>query len=1458
MHANRNTNTRFSLLLSLLALGLFGAIRVHAQTQIVNTILPPDTMVCAPQGVFQIPATYPNSITVPAGSVNGIGYMTQTIPFQPGASAGTNVNLIDDASGGPFNIGFNFNYFGTNYNQFYISANGYISFEQPPGTYSFDATEMDTDPCGNTNYPDNAIFAWYQDFNPGGVAGSIQYQVTGTAPNRILTVYWNNIPFWGGSCAGNSTFYLRIYETTNQIQVHIQNKPQCLGMWQGDGLTGLGNPCPINATNSTCPTYSYAGSDVAQNNVAWQYTPFTPGSGAPITASVSSVTWTGLQGAGNTTFAVTGTNTSASASLLTATQAPRRYIIHVTYDVPCANDVVWVDTFVVRLRNYNANFTVQSPICQGNTSTIQFTGTPTPSASATLAWNFGTGATPATANTIGPHNVSWSSTGQKTVTFNITGGGCLPASHTETVDVVPSPTSTFTVAPATVCGNAPVTVTYTGNAPANATYTWNFDGGTATPANGAGPFSVTWSTPGVKTIRLTVAVGTCVSSETTQTVTVNPPPTSTFTVPVGGVCVGNNITLTYTGSATASAVYTWNYAGGNVVSGSGAGPISLNWSTAGTMNVTLQVNDNGCISNTTTVPVTVHPAPTASFTAPTALCPGQNGTFTFNGTAAAGATYTWSWDGGTIASGTGAGPYSVNWATAGTKNVTLSVVSAQGCASTVFSQNVTVNPTPTATFSTTPSGACVGADITLQHTGTAPAGATFIWGFADGTANPGGQASATQDINFPSAGNRNITLQVVAAGCSSSVVTNAITIYPTPTATFSVPANVCPGDVINTTYSGTGTAAATYQWTLSGATVTGNTATSGPLGLSWNTSGNKTVSLIVTENGCASPAYSQNVNVYVTPTSSFTALSPVCVGTPSDITYTGNAGSSATYNWSFNAANPTTATGQGPHTASWTIAGTYFLSLSVTENGCASQPTQVQVVVNPIPTSSFTATSTVCLGDTAVVQYTGNAPVTALFNWDFGGGISPFQVGPGPFDVKWLTPGTKTLTLSVNSLGCQSPVTTHTVEVLPLPLVDAGLNQQSCSGASVTLGGTPNPAYTYSWSPSTGVNDVFSGQTLVSRQNNLNQPIEFTYVLTANDGQCINRDTVLYTVTAPPFVSFASPPGQCLGGNTYNFQAEGFFSASSDFIWSFGPNANIPSSGVINPQNINFTTTGPQTITLQVNDGGCLSNLYTSSVIIYPDPEVNFSAEVVADCAPLKVGFNNLSVVPANTQYTWYFGDGGVSNSPEPGYVYESSGLFDVSLVATTQHGCSASMDRKEYIEVYPVPKAYFAFSASELDIISPELTVTAYTNAADSVWYFMNDVDTLLGPNHQLTFQDTGWYTFVQYVKNDFGCIDSTVREIRVNPGYRIYIPNSFSPNRDGINDVFKVYGEELSNFSIMVFNRWGQQIYMSYDMENGWDGTTQLSDKSVDQGVYVYVIRVTDDQGFEHKFEGSVNVIR
>ncbi len=165
-----------------------------------------------------------------------------------------------------FNIGFTFCFFGQTYTQFYVGSNGWISFS--PGQPTTFTTQ--TIPTANPLVPRNCIMGPWQDWHPG-IGGQIRYQTSGVAPCRKLTVSWTNMPMF--SCTGNQgTFHIVIYESTNNIENYIQNKPACLQWQNGTATQGVHNAAgtvgiAVPGRNSTAWTAT---------NDAWKWTPSGP------------------------------------------------------------------------------------------------------------------------------------------------------------------------------------------------------------------------------------------------------------------------------------------------------------------------------------------------------------------------------------------------------------------------------------------------------------------------------------------------------------------------------------------------------------------------------------------------------------------------------------------------------------------------------------------------------------------------------------------------------------------------------------------------------------------------------------------------------------------------------------------------------------------------------------------------------------------------------------------------------------------------------------------------------------------------------------------------------------------------------------------------------------------------------------------------------------------------------
>ncbi|UPT66379.1 MAG: PKD domain-containing protein [Sphingobacteriales bacterium JAD_PAG50586_3] len=465
----------------------------------------------------------------------------------------------------------------------------------------------------------------------------------------------------------------------------------------------------------------------------------------------------------------------------------------------------------------------------------------------------------------------------------------------------------------------------------------------------------------------------------------------------------------------------------------------------------------------------------------------------------------------------------MQWPNAGNTSVTLTVTQ-NGCTSIQTQNNITINAIPTANF-TLPTQVCINALAQELYTGTGTVAATYNWNFDGGNAVPVA-GNNNNDISWATSGIKNVSLTVTENGCTSPLVTNAITVYDLPTSTFTLTPGVCAAANAQIDYTGTGTVAGTYNWSFAG----GTTSPSGgnqDYNISWATDGTYSVTLTVTENGCTSTPTQQAVTVYPIPTSTFTAQSPLCDGSSSAIAYTGTATGAGVYNWNFDGGNPVQGVGEN-YTVTWPTTGSKNVTLTVTENGCSSIPTLQQVIIFPIPSSTFAATSTVCLLDAAAIGITGAHSPGATYTWNFDGGNAVAN-GNQTYDVTLPTPGTYTVTLTVSENGCTSTQATQTVTVNYQPTATFTNANVVCVGSNLTATYTGNglPSATYTWDVDGTSNVTGTGQGPIIA-NWANDGI-FSITLTVTENGCTAVEKHDVEVEPLPVSSLLPVYNICIG-----------------------------------------------------------------------------------------------------------------------------------------------------------------------------------------------------------------------------------------------------------------------------------------------------------------------------------------
>lgn len=418
---------------------------------------------------------------------------------------------------------------------------------------------------------------------------------------------------------------------------------------------------------------------------------------------------------------------------------------------------------------------------------------------------------------------------------------------------------------------------------------------------------------------------------------------------------------------------------------------------------------------------------------------------------------------------------------------------------------------------------------------------------------------------------------------------------------------------------------------------------------------------------------------------------------------------------------------------------------------------------------------------------------------------------------------------------------------------------QACNGLTVQFTNTSSGGTGYTWN--------FGDPTTLADTSNIKNP-SYTfpdtgkYVVTLiNHGPnptCNDTTTEIFYVYPALNPSFVPPAPQCIVGNSYNFTAGGQYAAYSTFSWNFSSWATPGTSTQQNPTGVSYNQYGSFPVTLTVKEKNCTRS-YTDTVKVYPNTFAQFQADTARGCQPLTVSFANTSTYGAGTTFTWYFGNGDSLKAVNASYTYQDTGVFNITLVANTTSGCvgSSSVTVNNLVTVYPGPKAGFTASPTHTNIYYPEVTFTDTSKNATIQTVNLGDgtLLTSLPPTHDYT--GFGTYVVTQIALSSNGCSDTATQTIIIDPDYIFYVPNTFTPNGDIHNETFKAVTFAVTDFSMIIYDRWGREVFSSTDPDQGWDGNWK--GKKCPEDVYVFKIEYTPlTDPYPRRVTGQVNLLR
>lgn len=575
----------------------------------------------------------------------------------------------------------------------------------------------------------------------------------------------------------------------------------------------------------------------------------------------------------------------------------------------------------------------------------------------TYAWNV-TGGTIISGGNSNAITVSWGNSGNGSVTASdsMNTYGCKGTSSVFNVNINPNPSPSVS-GNSSVCSGAGATYSTSSNS--GRTYTWMATGGTINSGQGSASVSVTWGSAGtgLLSVKDSIHATGCKTTSAAYTVNINTNPSPSITG-FNSICEGTN--QFYSTNSNFGRSYSWSVTGGTISSGQGTAGINITWGTAGNGSISLTetVTSSGCTAAATAFSVSINAIPTPAISGATAICANQGATYSTPN--ASGHSYRWSINGGTISNGQNSNAISVTWGAAGTGVLTvMDSVNASGCKTTTPLYTVTKNPNP--------SPVIMGKDSICSNSNWnyytfAYNNHSYNWTVTGGTI-VSGQGAANINVNWGGAGTGSIvvTETVSATGCvTTSSLFNTI-INPNPAPSVSGPLSVCTGSREN--YSTSFSSGRTYQWTITGGSISSQTAGTVAVNWGYGTSGSVKVKETINATGCFINTLTTNVTINRIPILKTFANQRICSGAATqDLTLENNLSSgTASYTWTkeYQSSKIPTAL---PSNSTALIASQVLTNTSTADFDTASVSYAI------VPTQTYAGNS--CVGTKSVFRIT--------------------------------------------------------------------------------------------------------------------------------------------------------------------------------------------------------------------------------------------------------------------------------------------------------------------------------------------------------------------------------------------------------------------------------------------------------------------------------------------------------
>lgn len=859
-------------------------------------------------------------------------------------------------------------------------------------------------------------------------------------------------------------------------------------------------------------------------------------------------------------------------------------------------------------------------------------------------------------------------------------------------------------------------------------------------------------------------------------------------------------------------------------------------------------------------------AVTGTITSNSPVCNGTqvNLSMQTSATATAAATFTYAWTGPASFTSNVASPNIPNAQPNQSGVYTCTVFTGTGC-NLIQTHTINVYPTPTITALANNGPVCQGTPLNINAAATTSATATYSWtGPNNWTAStPSNVIAAALPAatgfysltvtNSYLAPTYQQTLTCSATAQMSAAVVPVAPLVVTPTFT------LCQNSNLALTASAQG--ATSYSWSSSTTPQFTSTIQNPQLNnVSPPQSGDYSVTAYYTSPSttlvCTSTAVT---NVSVVPRNPVMPFSSANVCQFTSGTFSATALGAVGYQWTgpngFSSNNQiNTITNIQP-----AAAGNYSVN-AIFAIGTVSCTTSNWIPLNVIAVPSVAVIPNITVCEREGATFNASAPNAISYLWS---GPNSFTMNsPSPIFAN-LTPGmsgayTVTAAFTNGNLTCYNSNVTNLL-VKPILPFNLGADKMLCSNSDLTLVG-PSGATSYNWWGSTS----YTSNAQALYVPTLGPSNSGVYVLEVDLNGCKTYDSVNVNILTPIIFTLTPSNRTVCRGENVDFVV-GAAQGSENYAYTWNPAIYIsgPTGSVQAGQPLGTTV-----YNISAYDIACPNYVIQTNFTVFVNqpPQPNISVPKNNVCEPM-CGIYNTHTQGQASKIVYDFGHGNVVEGDSIN-VCLNAGTYNMRITTTGTNGCTGVYDYTNTpITVYPKPGADFDWTPETPNTSNNQVTFvpsTKYGKTFTYEWQFTNStnvggIDTSTLKNPTKIYDNNGRFPAMLVVKNEYGCSDSVFHIIEIEEDVNVFIPNTFTPNDDNINDVFFVKGIGLKSegFYMEVFDRWGTLLFSTKDINKGWDGT--VKGQKAAEGVYVYRVKVVGNNGVGKKeFKGHVTLMK